>query len=93
MVSMSPKNWFHDAIADHEDRVICDHPSDTSSCLHEKPFNCGFDDLVVKTNYTESQININISLPIYSQDPDFDFISYHANDFWILEDERGPPAG
>jgi hypothetical protein len=61
-VSVVPKTYFHDLIADHKDILTCDHSCGTSSHLHPQRFNCHFDDLVVTAPYVFQSCEILFSV-------------------------------
>jgi hypothetical protein len=53
-ISIAPKVFFHDALANHRDKLTCQHPGN-NYCLHQQGFNCHFDDLVVTAPYLHQQ--------------------------------------
>jgi hypothetical protein len=91
--SFTPKIYFHDVIANHEDTAFsCDHTQNVKACLHQKGYNCQADDLVVKIPYLI--FNTASALWIQSQFPNFNtnhFLSF-TQDCIIHKDSRGPPV-
>jgi hypothetical protein len=49
LISVAPKSFFHDLIANHKDDFSCAHKNTT--CLHELKKNCHFNDWVVNGPY------------------------------------------
>jgi hypothetical protein len=52
-VSVAPKAWFHDLVADHKDLPDC-RQLHHSKVFHYQGFNCHFDDLVVTAPFVSS---------------------------------------
>jgi hypothetical protein len=92
IASITPKNYFHDLIADHKDVSYCDHPAKTSTHLHQQGYNCNFDDLVVTVPYllTAKQI-------LFLPDQLYTELNYPETSFSLqaathYKETRGPPS-
>lgn len=91
-VSITPKAYFHDAIAHHKDVVSCHHPEPGSSCVHSQPFNCHFDDLVVRAPFfIENDEFTIILLTRYVDKQDAYQLSWSQSSA-SQKANRGPPA-
>jgi hypothetical protein len=81
--SFTPKIYFHDVIANHEDTAFsCDHTQNVKACLHQK----GYNPYLI--------FNAASALWIQSQFPIFNtnhFLSF-TQDCVIHKDSRGPPV-
>jgi len=91
-ISIAPKSYFHDVIANHKDVVSCDHPEQSSSCLHSKAFHCHFDDLVVTTSFLfEKNLYLFILIPT-NRDKEPIYVSPYSQYSFSQSVDRGPPA-
>jgi hypothetical protein len=91
-VSVAPKTYFHDLIADHKDVLICDHSCRTSSHLHQQGFNCHFDDFVVTAPYVFQSCEILFSADNLYQDLNSGYTSSLLQYGIFYKDTRGPPS-
>jgi hypothetical protein len=91
-ISVVPKAYFHDVIANHTDTVQVCTDNTRSVHLHQNGMNCHFDQLVVTSLYhfSPDPINEASALP---------FNSYHSNPGPVFffqplttRDSRGPPS-
>ena len=90
-VSVVPKTYFHDLIADHKDVLACDHSCRTSSHLHHQGFNCHFDDLVVTAPYVFQPFEILFSIDNLYQELNSAYTSSLLHYGVFYKETRGPP--
>jgi hypothetical protein len=91
-VSITPKTYFHDAIAHHKDVVSCHHPEPGSSCVHNQPFNCHFDDLVVRAPFVIESDQFAIIFPIEYVNKQDAYLSSCSQSSASEKANRGPPV-
>lgn len=93
VICMAPKSYFHDALAQHKDRVtVCTHPVTSAPCLHQAAIDCHFDLLVITSLYV-----FTAEMPVHclqhGNPPLICAATYHYS---ILrcdsKESRGPPA-
>lgn len=89
-ISITPKTFFHDLIANHKDFSTCKQVH-TTAVLHTQGYNCHFDDLVVSMPFLQQPalpvIHLTISYQekkIVANTPFLSFFSQH-------KESRGPP--
>jgi hypothetical protein len=91
-ISIAPKAYFHEVIADHKDVLVCHHPEAGSSCAHSQPLNCHFDDLVVTAAFLIEKFQNSLNFPNrYLDKQDSYKLSYHQHPFFH-KTSRGPPV-
>jgi hypothetical protein len=90
-VSIAPKGWFHNLVADHKDLPDC-RQLHHSKVLHHQGFNCHFDDVVVTAPYvsTREQALLFVILLPNKEQP----LSYTSplQSLSQTKDSRGPPS-
>lgn len=91
-ISITPKNYFHEVIADHKDISYCDGLDNSTGSIHQQGYACHFDNLVVTLPF------------VLENGPDFSFLPVDYTDqinfsysspfqYCHLEKiTRGPPA-
>lgn len=91
-VSITPKVFFHEALAHHKDGVACQHPDEKLPCIHRPAYHCAFDDLVVTAPYLATRAEAVVVCPVY-------FIPYVSlkqpnilTTHCLHTEGRGPPA-
>jgi len=92
-ISIVPKIYFHDVIANHTDAIICDHPQKSKACLHQQGYYCQVNDPVIYSPYLTITIN-SWCLPEIHFDalPATSFFSF-LQDCFLHKESRGPPLG
>lgn len=50
-LSITPKPFFHDVLADHKDEQVCRDKDKSSPHFHKPASHCSFDDLVVSAPF------------------------------------------
>ncbi|MDQ6610192.1 MAG: hypothetical protein M3Y85_10270 [Bacteroidota bacterium] len=91
-ISITPKSFFHDLIADHKDGSYCNHPIDTSSHLHQQGFNCHFDDLVVTVPFLLIGSENPLLLNLKYVDKTTSYSSSYTQYCFLQKVNRGPPV-
>lgn len=90
-ISVAPKSYFHELLANHKDIIGCTHAPGSAPCAHQQPFNCHFDDLVVTAPFLFATMGFYATKPI-EQISDHVFYSSHLTSFVLLHKAgRGPP--
>jgi hypothetical protein len=90
-ISIAPKIYFHNLVADHKDVAGCGQLHKTA-VLHLQGFNCHFDDLVVTAPYlsqTEEPVLL-VHLVFEKKQPVFS--SVFLSSFSQHKENRGPPS-
>jgi hypothetical protein len=90
-VSIAPKAWFHDLVADHQDLPDC-RQTHHSKVLHHQGFNCHFDDVVVTAPFvaTGEQPIVFIVIPPHKEET----LTYTSplQSLSQAKEGRGPPC-
>ena len=89
-LSMAPKTFFHDLVADHHDGAGCtiEHKA---TVLHKQVINCHFDDLVVSSPFVlQSDVLTSLANNFYPK-KSLAFYTSHSQSFSRHEESRGPP--
>jgi hypothetical protein len=91
LISIAPKTYFHDLLANHKDFPACTQVHKTA-VLHSHGFNCHFDDLVVSAPFL-----LQIEQPIafdnfYFEKKQSSFYSSFPQSFLQHKEKRGPPS-
>jgi hypothetical protein len=90
-ISIAPKAWFHDLIANHKDSTSC-HQVHKAAVLHVKGYNCHFDDLVVSAPFLLQQEQPVVLVNFYPREKQTVFSSSFYSAFIQHKENRGPPA-
>ena len=92
MLSITPKTFLHDILADHQDVQFCNDEEVNGPCIHNQGFNCQQADIVVPLTYQAPTLLVipPVAMPHVSH---ADYISFSA----LLAPQhssflRGPPA-
>ena len=91
-ISAMPQSFFHDLLAGHKDSPACHEPTSTETHLHQRTFECHFDNLVVNVPYfgTEPQLTEAVTnfFTAHLAGLVQDQLVHRATSF----DSRGPPS-
>ncbi|HEU4902455.1 MAG TPA: hypothetical protein VFT06_06665, partial [Flavisolibacter sp.] len=91
-LSTTPKTFFHEALAHHQDGAVCQHPDEKLPCFHRQTYHCAFDDLVVTAPYLATRAEAEVDCPIYF----VLLVSLYQPDILpahrLHKESRGPPA-
>jgi len=90
-ISIAPKAYFHDLIADHKDYSNC-NDFHKNSVLHKEGYNCHFDDLVVSSPFILQAEKITVPTITYFNSHSVSLYSLSLQAFLQTIDNRGPPA-
>jgi len=91
-ISITPKLYFHDAIANHRDVSSCNHPGKPKTCIHQQGYNCQVNDPIVSSPYLSVAIS-SCSLPEINFGAALaPFIISFLQDCFIHTESRGPPV-
>jgi hypothetical protein len=91
-ISVTPKLYFHDAVAHHKDAISCDQFEPGFDCVHTQPFHCHFDDLVVTAPFViENDPFFFLSFIDYADKQNAYRTSYSQPPF-SHKTSRGPPV-
>lgn len=91
-ISITPKIYFHDVVADHKDvPATCTHSEKPKACLHQQGYNCELNDPVISSPYLSVSI-LNWSLPEidFTISPAASVVSFEQ-ECLIHKESRGPP--
>lgn len=92
-ISITPKIYLHDAIANHKDGVtLCDHPQKTGVCIHQKGYNCDVNDPVVANPYLILPIVNGLSIERVFLDFSTSYSFACIQNCFIHKESRGPPT-
>lgn len=91
-ISMTPKSYFHDLVADHRDESACSRLEHHGESVHHLGIACHFDDLVVSAPFYPETVP-PVSFFISYQDKKFlvCFPSF-LSAFMRFAENRGPPS-
>jgi hypothetical protein len=91
LISIAPKAYFHDLLANHKDFPACTQVHKTA-VLHSHGFNCHFDDLVVSAPFLllAEQPIVFINFHFDKKQPSF--YSSFLQSFLLHKENRGPPS-
>jgi hypothetical protein len=90
-ISIAPKAYFHDLVANHKDVSDC-RQFHHSIVLHQENFNCHFDDLVVSTPFLLLTDIIFDFTNLHRQNKQAIFYSSFLESFSHHKENRGPPS-
>jgi hypothetical protein len=90
LVSIAPKAYFHDLVADHKDFSDC-HQVHHSNVLHQQAVNCHFDDVVVSAPFLLQKEQPILSRSFYFGIEQAVFYSSYVSLFLQHKESRGPP--
>ena len=90
-VSIAPKAYFHDLVADHKDFSACNQ-FHKSTVLHTQGYNCHFDDLVATGPFVLLTDPIAVLAKYYFFDKQESFYISHLESFFQQKESRGPPS-
>jgi hypothetical protein len=90
-ISIVPKIYFHNLIADHKDFSTCDEVHKTP-VLHVQGYNCHFDDLVVSASYLFQKEEPGLLINIVFEQKQPAFSSACLPSFSQHKENRGPPS-
>jgi hypothetical protein len=89
-ISIVPKAYFHDLIADHKDVSFCSEAHKTP-CAHKQGYNCHFDDLVVHQPFLFPEKQSPLPLTVYFKPDLTQFYQSSQQAFFFHIESRGPP--
>jgi hypothetical protein len=91
-VSITPKIYFHDVVANHKDVfTTCSHSEKPKACLHQQGYNCELSDPIISSPYLSVAIS-TWSLPeIYFAIASASAIASNKQECLIHKESRGPP--
>ena len=90
-ISIAPKIYFHNLIADHKDVASCSQLHKTA-VLHVQGYNCHFDDLVVTTPYLLQADEPVLLSNLFFEKIQPVFSSVFLPSFSQHKENRGPPS-
>jgi len=90
-ISIAPKAYFHDLVANHKDFAAC-HQVHKSTVLHQQGYNCHFDDLVVSAPFLSATELPVIFSVFYFEQKQSSFYSSFLPSFLQHKEGRGPPS-
>jgi hypothetical protein len=91
VISVAPKVYFHDLLADHKDFSDC-RQLHHSTVLHHQGINCHFDDLVVTAPFLLQAAVIFTPFDVYFEQNHSSFYSSSLTCFSDYKESRGPPS-
>jgi hypothetical protein len=90
-VSIAPRSYFHDLVADHKDFSDC-RQSHHSTVLHQQGLNCHFDDLVVSAPFLSWVEQPVVLIDFCLGEKQSAFYSSLLSSFLQHKESRGPPS-
>jgi hypothetical protein len=91
-ISVAPKAYFHDLVANHKDDVVtCTHPPTSAPCAHKEGFNCHFDDLVVTAPFLFQKTQVSFCTLLVNADRQTAYHSSYSPYSFSHTTGRGPP--
>ena len=90
-ISILPKAYFHEVLADHKDIPTCTLPH-KSSAIHAKGFACHFDDLVVNAPFVDAVVAIEMPVTPCGRLQSFAGAFHLISESPSWKTNRGPPS-
>jgi hypothetical protein len=90
-ISIAPKAYFHELVADHKDFSDC-YQLHHSTVLHQQGINCHFDDLVVSSSFLSVMEQPFAVVHFYFEKKRFVSNSFYLSSFSQHKENRGPPV-
>jgi hypothetical protein len=90
-MSMAPKVFFHDVLANHEDRLVCRDIDKSTPHIHQPAFHCSFDDLVVSSPYVFTEFCPSLTPLVFSLPSAAGLITVALSAPFLHRESRGPP--
>jgi len=91
MLSITPKLFLHEVLADHKDAPSCNDTNLEGPCIHKQGFNCQQSDLVVPTVYLINASTALVQSADFRVIQKFSYSSHLTKNIVSLSHERGPP--
>jgi hypothetical protein len=91
LISIAPKAYFHDLVADHKDFSDC-HQVHHSNVLHQQAVNCHFDDVVVSAPFLLQKEQLILPGSFDFEIEQAVFYSSYISLFFQHKESRGPPS-
>jgi len=91
VISIAPRAFFHDVVANHEDLPDC-RQLHHSTVLHQQEFNCHFDDQVVSAPFVLLSDPAFIFTDFNFANNPTSFYSSPTQSVFQLKESRGPPT-
>jgi len=90
-ISVAPRSFFHDLVADHRDIPGCsiDHKIQV---VHKQGFNCHFDDLVVSAPFVLQTESHPAAVVFHVIKEKSLYYKSYSSSFLLHKENRGPPA-
>jgi hypothetical protein len=94
-ISVAPKAYFHNLVANHKDDVVttCTHPPTSAPCAHKEGFNCHFDDLVVTAPFLFQKTQYSFCILFAYANKQTAYYSSYSPYSFSHTTGRGPPQG
>ncbi len=90
-ISIAPRTYFHDLVADHKDVSVCNELH-RSAVFHAASYHCHFDDLVVAAPFLPETEQSSSLLDLCFQEEKIDYRIFFFPSFFMHKENRGPPA-
>src|SRR5258706_15372699 len=83
--SITPKKFLHDAIANHEDKVVLISPGDTPQ-FSNTGFICKCDNLVAESPFTDESVYFDFApLQLFSVQKDATLYHFYSSTYFFFE--------
>jgi hypothetical protein len=92
MLSITPKTFLHDVLADHKDAPSCNDARLDGPCIHKQGYNCQQSDVVVPSAYLIAEIKDVITHPLFFIKEKFSCTPSLTQNFLSHSHERAPPV-
>lgn len=92
MLSITPKTFLHDILADHKDAPSCNDARLDGPCIHKQGYSCQQSDVVVPSAYLIAEVKDVVKHPQFFIREKFSCTSSLIQNFVSLTQERAPPA-
>lgn len=89
-ISVAPKAWFHDIVANHKDVAACDERHNTTA-IHTQSSHCHFDDLVVTSLFVPARLQSFTLHQLYFEKKQSAIYSSYSQFHVQHKESRGPP--
>jgi hypothetical protein len=92
MLSITPKVFLHELLADHKDAPSCNDAKLYGPCIHKQGYSCQQSDLVVTKVYLVGQSQEVVRPPNFCFTANLSYSSPLTKNFVTHSQERAPPA-
>ena len=92
MITITPKTFLHDILADHKDAPSCNDARLDGPCIHKQGYNCQQSDIVVPAAYLISEGQVVVIDPDFLVNEKFTYTTDLPKNAISFSCGRAPPV-